>query len=62
LTISVPLAVKISTFFVSQMPKSKSILEFLSQSAPKVQENKKIWINVNFSKIESTMSVDVSLR
>ena len=38
-------------------------LEFLSQSVPKVQENKVFWIYLNFSKMESAvMSVDVSLR
>ena len=55
--------VKISTFFLSQTPKSKAIFEIFVPSCPKSARNKVYQINLNFSKIQSAaMSVDVSLR
>ena len=55
--------VKISTFFFSQMPKSKAIFGIFVPSCPKSARNKVYQINLNFSKIQSAaMSVDVSVR
>ena len=54
--------VKISTFFLSQTPKSKAIFGIFVPSCPKSARNKVYQINLNFSKIQSAaMSVDVSL-
>ena len=55
--------VKTSTFFFSQMPKSKVIFGIFVPSCPESARNKVYQINLNFSKIQSAaMSVDVSVR